>query len=36
VDEVRTHLGRPRFFFEAAERTAVPGVVTGRFTRGSA
>jgi ATP-dependent Lon protease len=35
VDEVRAHLGRPRFFFEAAERTAVPGVVTGLAVTGA-
>jgi ATP-dependent Lon protease len=35
VDEVRTHLGRPRFFFEAAERTSVPGVVTGLAVTGA-
>jgi ATP-dependent Lon protease len=29
VDEVRRALGRQRFFQEAAERTAVPGVATG-------
>ncbi len=29
VDEVRDALGRQRFFQEAAERTAVPGVATG-------
>jgi ATP-dependent Lon protease len=28
-EELRTHLGRPRFFSEAAERTAIPGVATG-------
>jgi ATP-dependent Lon protease len=31
---VRTYLGRPRFFFEAAERTAVPGVATGLAVTG--
>jgi len=34
VDDVRTWLGRPRFFFEAAERTAVPGVATGLAVTG--
>ena len=29
ADDVRTWLGRPRFFAEVAERTAVPGVATG-------
>ena len=32
--DVRTYLGRPRFFFEAAERTAVPGVATGLAVTG--
>jgi ATP-dependent Lon protease len=34
-DDVRTYLGRPRFFFEAAERTAVPGVATGLAVTGA-
>jgi ATP-dependent Lon protease len=34
VDDVRTHLGRARFFFEAAERTATPGVATGLAVTG--
>jgi ATP-dependent Lon protease len=34
VDEVRSWLGRPRFFFEAADRTAVPGVATGLAVTG--
>jgi ATP-dependent Lon protease len=34
ADDVRTYLGRPRFFFEAAERTAVPGVATGLAVTG--
>ena len=36
VDEadVRTHLGRQKFFFEAADRTAVPGVATGLAVTG--
>ena len=33
-DEVRAYLGRPKFFFEAAERTAVPGVATGLAVTG--
>ncbi|MGH9223156.1 MAG: endopeptidase La [Acidimicrobiales bacterium] len=33
-DDVRTYLGRPRFFFEAAERTSVPGVATGLAVTG--
>ena len=37
VDEpdVRAYLGRPRFFFEAAERTSVPGVATGLAVTGT-
>ncbi len=31
---VRTYLGRPRFFFEAADRTSVPGVATGLAVTG--
>ncbi|HUY66172.1 MAG TPA: endopeptidase La [Acidimicrobiales bacterium] len=34
-DDVRGWLGRPRFFFEAADRTAVPGVATGLAVTGS-
>ncbi|HVE76010.1 MAG TPA: endopeptidase La, partial [Actinomycetota bacterium] len=34
-DEVRTYLGRPRFHFEAAERTDVPGVATGLAVTGT-
>ncbi|HWW55018.1 MAG TPA: endopeptidase La, partial [Acidimicrobiales bacterium] len=34
-DDVRTWLGRARFFFEAADRTAVPGVATGLAVTGS-
>jgi ATP-dependent Lon protease len=34
ADEVRVYLGRPKFFFEAAERTAVPGVATGLAVTG--
>ncbi|HMD45294.1 MAG TPA: endopeptidase La [Acidimicrobiales bacterium] len=33
--DVREWLGRPRFFFEAAERTSVPGVVTGLAVTGA-
>ncbi len=33
--EVRTYLGRPKFFFEAAERTSVPGVATGLAVTGA-
>ncbi|MDH4112009.1 MAG: endopeptidase La [Actinomycetota bacterium] len=32
--DVRAFLGRQRFFFEAAERTAVPGVATGLAVTG--
>ena len=37
VDEgdVREYLGRPKFFFEAAERTSVPGVATGLAVTGT-
>jgi ATP-dependent Lon protease len=37
VDEadIRDHLGRPRFFFEPAERTSVPGVATGLAVTGA-
>jgi ATP-dependent Lon protease len=37
VDEadVRGWLGRPHFYFEAAERTSVPGVVTGLAVTGA-
>jgi ATP-dependent Lon protease len=34
-DEVPSYLGRPKFFFEAAERTAVPGVATGLAVTGT-
>jgi ATP-dependent Lon protease len=34
-DDLREYLGRPRFFFEAAERTAVPGVATGLAVTGT-
>ena len=33
-DDVREYLGRQKFFFEAAERTAVPGVATGLAVTG--
>jgi ATP-dependent Lon protease len=33
--DVRRYLGRPRFFFEAAERTSVPGVATGLAVTGT-
>jgi ATP-dependent Lon protease len=32
--DVRTWLGRPRFFFEAADRVSVPGVATGLAVTG--
>jgi len=32
--DVRTWLGRPRFFFEAADRTSEPGVATGLAVTG--
>ena len=35
ADDVRTYLGRQKFFFEAAERTAVPGVATGLAVTGT-
>jgi ATP-dependent Lon protease len=35
LDEVRDALGRQRFFQEAAERTAVPGVATGLSVTGA-
>ena len=34
-DSLREWLGRPRFFFEAADRTAVPGVATGLAVTGA-
>jgi ATP-dependent Lon protease len=34
VDDVKAYLGRPKFFFEAAERTAIPGVATGLAVTG--
>jgi ATP-dependent Lon protease len=33
--DIRGWLGRPRFFFEAADRTSVPGVVTGLAVTGT-
>ncbi len=35
LDEVRDGLGRQRFFQEAAERTAIPGVATGLSVTGA-
>ncbi len=35
ADDVREWLGRPRFFFESADRTAVPGVATGLAVTGT-
>ncbi len=35
ADDVRQWLGRPRFYFESAERTSVPGVVTGLAVTGT-
>jgi ATP-dependent Lon protease len=37
IDEagVREHLGRQKFFFEAADRTSVPGVATGLAVTGT-
>jgi ATP-dependent Lon protease len=34
-DNLKTYLGRPRFSFESAERTAVPGVATGLAVTGT-
>ncbi len=34
-DEIRGWLGRARYFFEAADRTAVPGVATGLAVTGT-
>jgi ATP-dependent Lon protease len=34
TNDVRTWLGRPRFYFEAADRTSVPGVATGLAVTG--
>ncbi|TML61677.1 MAG: endopeptidase La, partial [Actinobacteria bacterium] len=35
ADGVRAYLGRPKFFFEAADRTSVPGVATGLAVTGT-
>jgi ATP-dependent Lon protease len=35
ASEVRAYLGRQKFFFEAAERTSVPGVATGLAVTGT-
>src|SRR5207247_586507 len=35
VVDIREYLGRPKFFFEAAERTSVPGVATGLAVTGT-
>src|SRR5205823_4214932 len=35
ADDVRRWLGRPKFFFEAADRTSVPGVATGLAVTGT-
>ena len=35
ADDISGWLGRPRFFFEAADRTTVPGVVTGLAVTGA-
>jgi ATP-dependent Lon protease len=35
ASDVRGWLGRPRFFFEAADRTSVPGVATGLAVTGA-
>jgi ATP-dependent Lon protease len=35
ADDVRSYLGRQRFFFEAADRTSVPGVATGLSVTGT-
>jgi ATP-dependent Lon protease len=35
ADNLTTYLGRPRFVFESAERTAVPGVATGLAVTGA-
>jgi ATP-dependent Lon protease len=35
ADDVRAYLGRPKFFFEAADRTSVPGVATGLAVTGT-
>jgi ATP-dependent Lon protease len=35
ADDVATWLGRPKFFFELADRTSVPGVATGLAVTGA-
>jgi ATP-dependent Lon protease len=35
ADGIREYLGRPKFFFEAAERTSAPGVATGLAVTGT-
>ncbi|HKZ75598.1 MAG TPA: endopeptidase La [Actinomycetota bacterium] len=35
VTDIRDYLGRPKFFFEAGERTSVPGVATGLAATGT-
>jgi ATP-dependent Lon protease len=35
TEDVKDWLGRPRFFFEAADRTSVPGVATGLAVTGA-
>jgi ATP-dependent Lon protease len=35
ANDVRDYLGRPKFFFEAGERTSVPGVATGLAVTGA-
>jgi ATP-dependent Lon protease len=35
ADDIRAYLGRPKFFFEAADRTSVPGVATGLAVTGT-
>ncbi|WP_033344524.1 endopeptidase La [Catenuloplanes japonicus] len=35
LENLKDFLGRPRFFFESAERTAVPGVATGLAVTGA-
>jgi len=34
-EEVKKYLGRPKFFFESGDRTAVPGVATGLAVTGA-
>jgi ATP-dependent Lon protease len=34
ADQLASYLGRPKFFFEAADRTTVPGVATGLAVTG--